>query len=212
MEETLKIINQMQRDRVIGKYAIGGGIGATFYVEPKETFDIDIFISFDADPRRLIISLSPIYEYLGKLGYNPKDEHIVIEKWQVQFLPTSDALDTEALSEAVATEVEGEKTWVMTAEHLMAISLRTGRDKDFERIKLFLNHNASMPESAIVGGSSPSYAIGSSSAEFSGQPSKVIIMTQKKVYDEARLNQILGRHKLVEKWEKFKLRIAREHE
>jgi len=47
MEESLRIINQMQADGVIGKYAIGEAIGASFYLEPTTSLDIDIFISFD---------------------------------------------------------------------------------------------------------------------------------------------------------------------
>jgi hypothetical protein len=32
MKNTLEVINQMQRDGVIGRYAIGGAVGATFYL------------------------------------------------------------------------------------------------------------------------------------------------------------------------------------
>ena len=31
----------MRTDGVIGKYAIGGAVGATFYLEPSATLDID---------------------------------------------------------------------------------------------------------------------------------------------------------------------------
>jgi hypothetical protein len=34
VEGALAVINQMERDGVIGKYAIGGAIAATRYVEP----------------------------------------------------------------------------------------------------------------------------------------------------------------------------------
>ena len=39
MEKTLAIINQMERDGVIDRYAIGGAIAATLYVEPIQTYD-----------------------------------------------------------------------------------------------------------------------------------------------------------------------------
>jgi hypothetical protein len=32
MKTVLAIVNQMQADGVIGKYAIGGAVGATFYL------------------------------------------------------------------------------------------------------------------------------------------------------------------------------------
>ena len=44
MKATLEVINRMQADGVIGQYAIGGAVGATFYLEPVATLDIDIFV------------------------------------------------------------------------------------------------------------------------------------------------------------------------
>ena len=44
----------------------------------------------------------------------------------------------EALAQAVETEVEGVRTRVMTAEHLTAIALQTGRAKDYARILQFI--------------------------------------------------------------------------
>ena len=200
----------MQTDGVIGKYAIGGAIGATFYLEPKSTFDLDIFVSFEANSGSQLVSLGSIYEYLGRLGYKPQGEHIVIEKWHVQFLPANDPLYLEALAEAVETQIEGEKTWVMTAEHLMAIALKVGRPKDFDRIRQFINQAPVLAEAAITGSSSSGYE-GDGSILY--QPgNKAISMSQNKVYDEDKLNKILTRHKLVEKWETLKLRIATENE
>lgn len=34
MNGTLEVINRMQADGIIGRYAIGGAVGATFYLEP----------------------------------------------------------------------------------------------------------------------------------------------------------------------------------
>jgi len=41
MKATLEVINRMRTDGVIGKYAIGGAVGATFYLEPSATLDIN---------------------------------------------------------------------------------------------------------------------------------------------------------------------------
>ena len=46
MKATLEVINRMQSDGVIDKYAIGEAVGATFYLEPSATLDIDVFVSF----------------------------------------------------------------------------------------------------------------------------------------------------------------------
>ncbi|HEY3763225.1 MAG TPA: hypothetical protein VGN23_15875 [Verrucomicrobiae bacterium] len=137
MKATLNVINQMQADGIIGQYAIGGAIGATFYLEPVATFDIDIFIALKNISDSPIISLEPVYSYLKARGCKSEKEHIIIEDWQVQFLPTVDALDEEALTQAVEANVDGVKTRVMTAEHLTAIAIRTGRPKDKVRVAQF---------------------------------------------------------------------------
>jgi hypothetical protein len=66
---------------------------------------------------------------------------LVFGGWPVQFVPAADELDLEAVRESVPTDVEGTQTFVMTAEHLAAIALRTGRAKDHNRILQFLEQN-----------------------------------------------------------------------
>lgn len=137
MRETLELINQMQADGVIGKYAIGGAVGATMYLEPAATLDIDIFAVLPAH-EGLLVSLTPIYDYLKARGASVQEEYIVIEGWPVQFLPPGNDLEQEAVNEAIATTVKGVPTRVMSAEHLVAIALRTGRSKDHIRILQFI--------------------------------------------------------------------------
>jgi hypothetical protein len=142
VKQTIEAINQMQADGVIGKYAIGGAVGATFYLQPMATVDLDVFVAFPAAGAGLLVSLSPIYEYLRARGATEQDEYIVVGDWPVQFLPASDELDLEALAEARPADVEGLQTWVMTAEHLTAIALRTGRPKDRNRVLQFIEQGA----------------------------------------------------------------------
>ena len=46
------------------------------------------------------------------------------------------------MAEAVETDVEGVRTRVVTAEHLVAMALETGRAKDYARIVQFLEQDA----------------------------------------------------------------------
>lgn len=142
MKATIEAINQMQADGLIGKYAIGGAVGATFYLAPAATVDVDIFTMLPGESVGTLVSLAPIYEYLEARGCKVEDEYIVVGGWPVQFLPPSDDLDREAIAQSVPTEVEGTNTWVMTAEHLVAIALRTGRAKDHIRVLRFLERRA----------------------------------------------------------------------
>ena len=139
---TLETINQMQADGVIGKYAIGGAVGATFYLDPAATVDLDIFVTLPTASGGLLVSLSPIYEYLKSRGGEVQDEYIVIGGWPVQFLPPNNDLEQEAVTEATSTAVEDVRTWVMSAEHLVAIALKTGRAKDHNRILQFVEQDA----------------------------------------------------------------------
>jgi len=144
MKATLAVINQMQADGVIGRYAIGGAVGATFYLEPVATLDIDIFVSFQKAGS--LLTVSPIYDYLTARGFKAEKEYIIIESWPVQFLPAGNALVEEALAQAVETKLEGITTWVMTAEHLTAMALQTGRAKDFSRILQFIESGTLAPD------------------------------------------------------------------
>ena len=51
-------------------------------------------------------------------------------------------MEQEAVAASVETTVEGVTTWVMSAEHLVAIALRTGRSKDHIRILQFVEQEA----------------------------------------------------------------------
>ncbi len=142
MKETLELINQMQADGIIGEYAIGGAVGATFYLAPAATVDLDVFVTLPGTAEKLVATLSPIYEFLTARGGKIQDEYIVVGDWPVQFLLPGNALEEEAMDQAVSTSVEGVPTRVISAEHLVAIALRTARAKDHSRILQFLEQDA----------------------------------------------------------------------
>lgn len=148
MGKTVTVLNQMVDDGIIGRYAIGGAVAALKYIEPTVTEDLDILVSFNEQPKTIIVTLGPIVKYLASKGYDQwHKEGLMIEGWPVQFLPVSDDLDEEALTEAETIEDEfGDSdrisTRVLTAEHIIATALRTGRAKDYLRINAFLEQNA----------------------------------------------------------------------
>jgi hypothetical protein len=137
MKKVFRVINELVTSDVIETYAVGGAIGATFYVEPFSTTDVDVFIPISLGPYSQLISLEPLYEHLRSKGYHPMGDAVEIEDWHVQFLPTSDELTDEAVQTAREFDVEGELVRVMGPEYLIAIALKTGRGKDFARVKMF---------------------------------------------------------------------------
>ncbi|MGI8605528.1 MAG: hypothetical protein ACR2OZ_21340 [Verrucomicrobiales bacterium] len=136
MKDTLAIVERLHTDGVIGPYAIGGAVGAAFYLEPVATLDVDIFVLFEPAP--LILTLTSIYAACAKLGYRPEGDAIQIEGWPVQFLPATQPVVAEAVREAAVRESAELTTRVMSAEHLMAIALQTGRAKDHARLVMFM--------------------------------------------------------------------------
>lgn len=135
MKRTLEVLNRLEQEGAFVRYAIGGAMAATFYVEPLLTFDLDVFILLQPGASALI-SLSPIYEVLRARGYSEEQECVLIEGVPVQFLPAYNALVEEALAQAREVDYEDVRTRVVRAEHLVAICLQTGRDKDRERVRL----------------------------------------------------------------------------
>ena len=132
----------MKADGVIANYAIGGAVGATFYLEPVSTLDVDIFIEVHAMAGSSIISLDPIFSYLREHGCKMEGEYVIISGWPVQFLPPTGPLIEEALARAVEVDVQGIPARVFTAEYLAAIALQIGRAKDKARLLQFIEARA----------------------------------------------------------------------
>ncbi len=138
IQEVIKTINQMQADGVIERYAIGGAVGATFYLEPVATLDVDIFVTFKSEAGSLLVSPQPIFGYLKAHGCSMQGEYIIIANWPVQFFPPTSPLAEDALTQAVEINVADTPARVFSAEHLAAIALQTGRAKDKSRLLQFI--------------------------------------------------------------------------
>ena len=139
-KQTFAVLNQMVADGVIEDYAVAGAVGAMFYVEAFATADIDVFVLTPED--RIIIEL-PGWEYLKARGYTKVEkEGIVVEGWPVQFLPATTSLEREAYTRAQMLSVEEVPVRVARPEHLVAIMLKVGRQKDIARIAMFLSQDA----------------------------------------------------------------------
>src|SRR5260370_14511671 len=109
MKQTLDVINRMEADSVIGRYAIAGAVAAYNYVEPTVTEDVDILIAFDPGHRLQtgLITLGPILSYLKDKGYSDfRKEGLLIEGWAVQFIPVANDLDAEALAPTDQLDLE----------------------------------------------------------------------------------------------------------
>jgi hypothetical protein len=145
MEKTLQVLNTLERDGTVRRYAIGGAMAATFYAEPVLTFDLEIFVLLSRATGALI-TLAPLYDDLRRRGYTDKGECVLIEGVPVQFLPAYNALLEEALAEGRETLYERTPTQMLRAEHLVAIAVQTGREKDRQRVHLLMEQALMNPE------------------------------------------------------------------
>jgi hypothetical protein len=180
LKEVIQTINRMEADGVIERYAIGGAVGATFYLEPAATFDVDVFVEFHAEPgltdRRWTRRAGTPPGRLGRVVTRPSDreiasQYVVIADWPVQFLPAGDALAKRVLAQAAQRDVEGTSTHVFTAEHIAAIALQTGRAKDKARILQFIEAGA---------------------------------------LDRQKFHEIITRHKLTGQWQRFERQFLKD--
>jgi hypothetical protein len=164
--KAIKVVNQLRDEGIISKYAIGGAVGAVFYIEPTQTQDIDVFIHLETKLGSLIVTTEPIIKRLKEMGYTLwKDDKIIVQNWPIQFLPASKPIEAEAIENAVEKPLaDGVVTFVPPPEYLMLIAIDLGRPKDIMRLYQFHSE---------------------------------------KVYDPTKLNLLLERHKLSDKWKRI---------
>ena len=162
MKKALEALNGLERDGAIGRYAIGGAMGATFYVEPFTTFDLDVFVVLPETGG--LVTLAPLYGELSRRGYPAQDKCVMIEGIPVQFLPAGTPLLDEALAQAREVPYADVQTRVFSPEHLVAVAVQAGRAKDRQRVQMFLDAG---------------------------------------VLDRARLDDVLKRHGLLEKFTRW---------
>ena len=139
MNDAIEILKLLVTDGILSDYALGGGIAATFYMEPVLTYDLDVFVLVPESDNPLI-SLSPLYEWLQLKGIAAQGEHVIVSGLPVQFIPAYNKLVEESVQEAIALPFAKTSVRVVRPEHLAAIMLQTGRPKDLARLALFVEN------------------------------------------------------------------------
>lgn len=137
MNDIFRAMNALVAEGVIENYAIGGAMGATFYIEAVQTEDIDAFVFMPVVASGLL-DLSPIYAALVRHGGILDREFICFGPWPLQVLPDASPLEAEAIAEALTIDYEDVPVRVFRPEYLCCIALKTGRAKDHLRVRMFL--------------------------------------------------------------------------
>lgn len=138
MSEVVIALNQMVAAGVARSYAIGGAVGAQFYLEVPSTEDIDVFVILSNENSLGLDAFSPVYAYFVGRGSKLDGVYIVIGDWPVQILPAPSKLHQEAVDEARDFKIADQSVRVIAPEHLALIALELGRLKDKARLLEFL--------------------------------------------------------------------------
>jgi hypothetical protein len=139
LRDVFAILNRMIEEKLVDSYAVVGAMAALFYAEPTRTYDLDVAVAL---PRSsALFSLTPLYEWLGKLGFTAEGEHVSIYGVPVQFLPGDTGLWGETVKEARRLDYEGELVRVASPEHLIALARLAPSPKRRERIAMLLESN-----------------------------------------------------------------------
>lgn len=130
-------LNGLKARGLIGEHAIAGAMAFVYWAEPFETKDVDVLAELPTTGAGLL-QLGPIWEFLVAHGGTPEGQFIRVGRLLLDLVPASDALDEEAIAEAVEIRIGEETTRVLTPEHAVAIALRTWRGKDREHVDRLL--------------------------------------------------------------------------
>ncbi len=135
MKKVIQTLNKLVSEGIIGKYAIGGSIGAMFYTETFSTKDVDVFVL----PQMMqsgVVHLGAIYDYLRKSGLKMEGQYFIIGGVPVDFVAVYNDLTLEALENTVELSYGKIKVKVLRPEYLSAIALQTGRSQDLKKAGL----------------------------------------------------------------------------
>jgi hypothetical protein len=133
VEALVQRLNALKARGLIGEHAIGGAMAFIYWAEPFETKDFDVFAFLPTSSAGLI-DLGPVWKDLVDSGCAPEGQFVRVGRLLLDFVPPGDALDEEAIADAVTIRVGAETTRVFTPEHAVAIALRTWRGKDREHV------------------------------------------------------------------------------
>ena len=129
-----KVLNNLKKRKKLRNYAIFGAVGASYYIEPIYTSDVDILILSDTDQEYI-----QIWRELSKHAEKVRGFGFLINGTEVQILPTSvHPLFRSALVHAKALKTGGITTRVVDIEHLILLSLEANRPKDRFRARILL--------------------------------------------------------------------------
>ena len=145
----LRVLNTLVENKLLADYAIGGGVGVLYYVEPVLTYDFDVLCLFPGNSP--LIDPTPVFAELRRQGFGfANEDRVSINGILVQFIPAEPGMMEEALKNAVPVEIEGVPTRILRLEYLMANMLRIFRAKDRAKLALITENHPDSYDPALL--------------------------------------------------------------
>jgi hypothetical protein len=138
VESALRLANEAVEKGLIGSYAVAGAFAFIFHGEPFETKDLDLMMKLSLTHAGLV-DLAPVWRHFVEGGAVAEGQFLRLSRILVDIVPACDALDDEALREAVTARVGRQTGRFLTAVHAVAIAVRTGRPRDQMKITRLLD-------------------------------------------------------------------------
>lgn len=133
--DALKVFDRLKKKKVFEDYAIGGAIAVSYYVEPRRTRDLDIFLLTDDEGYKLT------WEMLEKLGYEHKEDSIIVEDVPVDIVSAyQHPFYEEAIRNSKEIKINRIQVKIFTPEYLIATKLLVFRNKDKDDISDLLRY------------------------------------------------------------------------
>lgn len=145
----LRVLNELVAGGFLTNYAIGGGVGVLYYVEPVLTYDFDVVCHFPGEGP--LIDPSSLFGELRRRGFVfGEEDRVLISGVPVQFIPAEPGLMEEALRVAMNVWIDEIPTRILTLEYLMANMLRLHRAKDRAKLALIAESHRNVYNSQVL--------------------------------------------------------------
>ena len=132
--DSIRVLNNLKRRRVIRDYVLIGGVAATAYMEPVFTEDLDVVVMVDTDEEYL-----QLFQAVSDYSEGMEGMHHILGEVPVQFFPTTiKPLYGDALRTARQVRVGNLRVKVASPEHLVLLALEAFRERDRFRIAALL--------------------------------------------------------------------------
>jgi hypothetical protein len=137
IESAIRLANGAVEKGIVAAYAIAGAFAFIYHGEPFETKGLDLMMQLSLTPGGLV-DVAPAYRHFVEGGASLHGQLLRLSRILVDIVPAADALDVEALRDAIDAPVGSQTARILTAEHAVAIAVRTGRPRDHMKIARLL--------------------------------------------------------------------------